>query len=279
MLNNLKQALGTIIFTAVLTGCATTSKAPMSYNPEDSKALNIANAAGFGSQLKDAEVPADTLQTFTDSAGFGIGLAGGGYMAPIPGFSGLQMGTLNLLSAFFSPTPAAKRHSIIAWVPYEKAQDEDTAIEYLADALIAASEKAANELNLTVEKAFTKDKTGSGAYFREFDKDTGILFALRDPVRAHAPTFILPATAEKAWFFKPTKPVFSYFKVVENGDTYNEVDYLVKISSHLPSSVAFYVAPDKLRVDATKKLNFPVILHQGEVLYFVKAQKKSGVIQ
>lgn len=113
---------------------------------------------------------------------------------------------------------------------------------------------------------------GNTVVFRK----TEIGFALRDPIREYPPAFIQAQeenTDSKSWFFDPTRASYSYFGFAETWEGVDEIEYLTRLSRHLPDWICFYAAPNRLRFNATKKIEVPVVFNQGEQLYFVKAKK------
>lgn len=264
-------------FIGILGACASTP--PASFNPQESKALNIARAAGIDMKLKDVKVPKDTVTNITDSAGFGFAMAASGYKAPIPGFSPNQMAVMNFTAWLLAPEADSARNSMFAWVPSDKATDKP--VDHLADLLLEAASKAAQDMGYTSKQTIAKggtDKSGVGVYLMDGDgtacKNKGefstcwIGFALRNPdKKSDAPSFV--GTSGENWFFDPSANVYSQFVFLKENHGLNELELLVNVSNHLPKWVYFYAAPNKVRFNSEENLKIPVIINQGKVLYFV----------
>ena len=272
------RILITLILVGMLGACASTP--PATFNPNDSKALNIARAAGIDTKLKDVEVPKDTVNNITDSAGFGFAMAASGYNSPIPGFSPNQMAAMNFTAWLLAPEADSARNSMFAWIP--EAEVKDKPIDYLADLLLDAASKAAKDMGYTPKQTIAKagtDKSGIGVYLMNGDgsicKNKGdnsncwIGFALRNPEKkSTSPSFL--GSVGKNWFFNPSKNVYSRFVFLKNNEGLNELELLLNTSKHLPKWVYFYAAPNKIKFNSNESSKVPLIINQGKAHYFVK---------
>jgi len=137
-----------LIFTGfILSSLACAPKKPITYNPEKSKALNIVTAAGMSYGLKDAHVPKDTITDIRDSKAFGAAYGLTSYYSPAPGLSSSGSAGMALLSWVLLPKTPAARNSIIAWMPeLIGGNSKEDALDKMADLIIEATEKAANDL-------------------------------------------------------------------------------------------------------------------------------------
>lgn len=262
----------------ILGACA--SAPPTSFNPQNSKALNIARAAGIDARLKDVEVPRDTVNNITNSAGFGFAMALSGYNTPISGFSPNQMAAMNFTSWLLAPEANSARNSMFAWVPATEVNGNP--IDHLADLLLEAASKAVKDLGYTPKQTIARggtDKSGVGVYLMDGDgskcQDKGnfstcwIGFALRDPdKKSDAPSFV--GTSGDNWFFDPSANVYSRFVFFKDNQGLNELELLVTTSKYLPEWVYFYAAPNKIKFNSEESLKIPVTINQGKVLYFVR---------
>lgn len=272
--------LFTLGLVGILGACASTPPAP--FNPQESKALNIARAAGIDAKLKDVEVPKDTVNNITDSAGFGFAMAASGYKAPIPGFSPNQMAGMNFTAWLLAPEADSARNSMFAWVPETEANGKP--VDHLADLLLEAASKGAKDMGYTPKQTIAKggtDKSGVGVYLMDGDGSTcqnkgefstcWIGFALRDPDKeSDAPSFV--GTSGDNWFFDPSANVYSRFVFLKDNQGLNELELLVATSKYLPEWVYFYAAPNKIKFNSEESLKIPVIINQGKVLYFVRPE-------
>ena len=258
----------------MLGACASNTVA--TYEPDNSDALNIMHAAGIDSNLKDTEVPKDTISSITDSAGYGFAMAASGYKAPIPGVSSSQMAGMNFTAWLFSPTADSARNSLFAWVPKDIAGDN--AIDSLADILLEAASKAAKELGYDPEISIPKNKTGTyllmtrpgDEYCEKGSKySCMIAFGLREAQKLkEAPDFVGTVGANS--FFDPSERSYSFFTFNKEYVGFNELELLVTTSKHLPKWVYFYVAPKNVRFNELDKMKIPAVVNQGKLLYFVK---------
>ena len=255
----------------ILGACASTR--PTSFNPEESKALNIARAAGIDAKLKDVEVPKDTVNNITDSAGFGFAMAASGYKAPISGFSPNQMAAMNFTAWLFSPKADSARNSFFAWMPNNFVGDP---VGQLSDIISNALIKAENDLGYKVHVTYLQGKSVIYAFlFKENDPYCGtpdkcfITFGIREPKRhKDTPTFV--AEHGSSFFFDPSARSYSLYSFSKKYQGFNEVEILTKLSKFCPSWMFFYAAPNKLRFDEDKPLTIPLMISQGKVMYFIK---------
>lgn len=265
-----------------ISGCASAPPAP-TFDPADSKALNIMNAAGMSANLEDVEVPKDTITSITDSKGYGFAMVASGYSSPLPGLSSGQMAGLNMAAWLLSPKADTARNSYFAWMPATEAGANPE--ERMADILLDAATQAVKEMGYTPKQEVGRggtDKSAVAVYLTNGDgricKDSGggsncwISFATREPTKlTNAKSFV--SESSEAWFFDPTENVYSYFYFSKNNTGLNELDLLVNTSKHLPAWVHFYVAPNQIKLNEKDKLKIPVLVNKGEVLYFVKAKE------
>jgi len=276
---NIVGKLIIIVCIGALEACATTNQ-PMPFNQEESKALNITRAAGISSKLRDVEVPKDTVTNITGSTGFGLAMAISGYNAPIPGFSPNKIAAMNITAWLLAPKADSARNSMFAWVPIGEAGNNP--IDYLADLLLDAASNAVKDMGYTPKQTIGKagtDKSGIGVYLRNGDgsscenngefSNCWIGFALRKPIKnSVAPAFI--SSIGENWFFDPSKNVYSRFAFLKNNSGLNELELLVNTSKYLPDWVYFYVAPKKIHFNSKEKLEIPLVINKGKVLYFVQ---------
>ncbi|MBQ0718671.1 MAG: hypothetical protein KBT88_00565 [Gammaproteobacteria bacterium] len=274
--------IASLMLTSLVTGCSSTFMADKPNN--DSQALRIAKAAGIGGDLRDTEVPKDTVNDITMSPGYGFALAASGYNAPLPGISSGSMAAMNFTAWLLAPKPAAKRNSMFAWMPASLAGDKPR--DTLADMVLEAGAIAATELGY---QEASKHIGGKGKYRKsgvaigfKNGEDTNcrphkkpvcaMSFGLRTPQKKNEGPEALSLDDEGiTWFFNPSKGVYSYFNFTENTGL-DELEMLVAASKHLPEWVYFYVAPKKIKTKGDLKIRIPLIVNQGKVLYFIKEE-------
>lgn len=68
--------------------------------------------------------------------------------------------------------------------------------------------------------------------------------------------------------------MYSRYWTNDIGD-FDEIEYMTRLSSHLPDWIFFYAAPNQLRFNPTEKLEVPLVINQGKQLFFVKAKKQT----
>jgi len=158
------------------------------------------------------------------------------------------------------------------------------ALDKMADLIIEASEKAANDLKYKTSVYIPKngtDKRGVSVNLvkPEYEKCTvtppdtksycNIVFKVRHPRKLDStPHYIGDG---KTWFFDPmeskyTAPIF----IDKYGFQFNQLDMMISISKHLPAWVYIYLAPNEVRISEKEKLKMPLILNKGNVHLFIK---------
>jgi len=265
----------------ISSGCA--PKKPISYNPKNSKALNIVTAAGMNYGLKDVSVPQDTVTDIRDSKTFGAAYGVASYYSPSPGLSSSGSAGLAILSWALLPKTPAARNSIIAWMPESIGGiSQNEAFNKMADIIIEATEKAAKDLNYSPSVIISKKgKKGFGVRLTNDKSDNCkslpnnkpssciVVYKVRDPQKTdNTASFVGKGTS---WFFSPienayTAPVF----INKNKFDYNQVDLMIAVSRHLPDWAYIYLAPNEVNISEKEKLKMPLILNKGQVHLFIK---------
>jgi len=262
----------------LLSGCMT---APVKYDAKASYALNVARAANIDSDLKDTDVPQETMASFSDSAAYGFAYAASGYNAPVKGFTPGSAAAMNFVSWLLAPESKSARNYLIAWMPEEQAGDAP--VNHLAEILLEASNKAAVELGFTtedivVEKDGIKPKMvgvsllkndGEVCTAKEGPTVCWMAFGVEKPRHIdHTPELV--EFEGISYFFDPSKSFRSYFMFPKENHGLDELELLLKTSQYTPDWVYFYAAPDKIRVGKEQPIKIPLVIHQGKARYFVK---------
>jgi hypothetical protein len=284
----------------LFTGCANT---PYQSRPHMSEALNIMQAAGY---RKIRDVDADlygergqvrrTDSTLAGGAAYGItsGLSSG-LGAGALGFAGWMMtGNQN----------PASRTRLIAWLPSDQASDSDAAVQLIQDVAYEALQTAAKEVELeppySIEPARYQGRpwdqstiTWNHLIIRggECDREEhhcGYSFgATTAPSRRLVEITAAPAFlgGYSAYAVKPDNFAFSmpYSSTRQSQSwtephrwyaTFDDLRFLTVASRHMPEWMMIYIAP---RTVGTKDadgnrifLPYPMILRQGEELYFIR---------
>lgn len=262
----------------LLSGCMT---APVKYDTQASYAMNVARAANIDSDIKDSEVPQESMTSFSDSAAYGFAYAASGYNSPVTGFTPTSAAAMNLASWLLTPESKSARNHLIAWMPEEQTGDDP--VNRLAEILLEASNKAATELgyateDIVVEKDGIKPKVigvsllkndGEVCTTKEGPTVCWMGFGVEKPRHIdHAPELV--EFGGKSYFFDPSKAFRSYFMFPKENRGLDELELLLKTSQYTPEWVYFYAAPDKLRVGKEQPIKIPLVIHQGKAHYFVK---------
>lgn len=270
-----------------LVGCATTNKTPSN----DSFALKVVKAANMNKNLRDSEVPKDTI-TSLDSAVFKSATLVSGYSMPLPGFSGgamLGAGLLNLLAA---DEPAAK-NSIIIWMPADLVNNGKSAQEVMHQVFFEAFKKLAVEGGYGLGNSYFHAKKGfmdiDFSMFElqndkgpnicadklcRFSIDFGEIITLKsdsDIKYLKSYGILQPSINNESFhFFSPNKTSTTKFGEFKNfASGLNELAFIQKFSSYLPAWVFIYIAPNKVKINAQEKIMVPMIINQGKFNYFV----------
>jgi len=282
-MNKIKVFILTVII-FISSGCAT--KKPITYNSNNSKALNIVTAAGMNYGLKDVTVATDTVTDIRDSKTFGAAYGLASYYSPSPGLSSSGSAGLAVLSWALLPKTPAARNSIIAWMPESIGGiSKNEAFDKMADLIIEATEKAAKELEYKTSVYIPKDGTDKrGLVINLVNPDNkkcavtppdtksfcNVVYKVRHPHKIdNTPHYIGNGAT---WFFDPmeskyTAPIFAD----KYGFQFNQLDMMIAVSRHLPDWTYIYLAPNEVNITEKEKLKMPLILNKGQVHLFIKA--------
>lgn len=264
----------TLLVGICLTGCAT---APVTYNHQESKALNIARAAGLSDGLKDVELPQGTVTSLKDSVAYGVAFAASGYNAPSPGLTRGGTAALNMAGWLLEPEkPAAKSH-IIAWQPASEG-NQGVAREKLVKVIAEASQKAARAFGIdTWIKLHSNDtaayifvSSGNDEYCAGNEYCLLFGFILDEPRSVKNSPEISGMIGEN-WFYSPyDRSRFTFNKQYMG---FSELAFLQELSKHLPSWSHLYAPPQKLKLSPDENLQAPMIANNGKALFFVKPKR------
>lgn len=271
-----------LFYTAIIasisfdTGCATQQL--FKYSPTESKALNLARAAGIDAELKDTEAPKNNTDTFTDSPGFALAYTWSGYQAPVGNLSPASSATLNLFSAVLSPSSPSSRLSVFGWSEYRGTEMD--AIERMQSALSVATMEYLQTKGLDGESSVVKNDKQLGLSFEIVDEENGcpknncfVIYIINKPELVANTSTEMCNYENGCWFYDPSDTVRSEFQIrYRDGETpkLNEYEILSGISLHLPEWIFFYIAPNKVHVNNDDKIRIPLILSKNGPLYFVK---------
>ncbi len=277
------KIFGKIILTFLsltLTGCASTQKAA-TYSPDKSHALNLMNAAGIGSTLKDTKLPQDTVNTLMKSDVADLGFALSGFGAPLPGLNGLDTAGLNLLATVLAPEDAAARNSIFGWMPENSVKGKDPEQAFFNEL------ETAFELGLKAEGyTFVKFSDGKkkivtyvfynplkGCVLEKSAKShkdlCGVTVAVWGQEKGVAPSFVNPGNYQ-SYYFSSYGHNFTRFSFIGAAkDDFTQFEILKSVSKNMPDWAFMYLAPKQISLNAQSRNPVPLVLDQGEPLYFV----------
>lgn len=269
-----KAYLAVILVAVCLAGCTAAS---ITYDQQDSEAMNIANAAGLQDGLKDVEIPKDTVTSLRDSAAYGAAFAASGYNTPSPGLTRGGTAALNFASWLLEPEKPSSKSHIIAWQPSGDG-DANSARTELVEALSEASQKAASAFGMnTWVKMHSNDtaaylfiSSGNDEYCAGNEYCLLFGFILDEP-RSVKNSPEVSGVMGESWLYSPyDRSRFTFNKQYMG---FSELEFLQKVSKHLPSWSYLYAPPQKLKLSDTEHLQAPVFVNTGRALFFVKPEK------
>lgn len=255
---------------SLIVGCSST---PMKYEHSNSVALNVVTAAGINDRLKDVQVPKDTTGDLRDTVGFNIPAAISAYKTPTPGLTGGQAAGLSIASWLISPESDAKKNHIIAWQP-NLSNGVNTTDKY-AKLIADAAQKVAKEKGLDTWVKFHSDNKAAYLFLNDTsyeyctNKQYCMIFGfvLTEPeARNNTPNFV--NSTPSSLFYDPKDKNHYTFNKAFMG--MNEIEFLKDMSKHLPLWSYFYIAPSKLKLNSSAKLEAPAVINNGKIHFFIK---------
>ena len=274
-----------------ITGCASDPVKPTN----DSYALTVVKAANMYRKLKDTPLPQNTVSSLNSTL-FNVSSLTSGYSNPLPGMSGGAMVGVGLFSMLANDEPEA-RNSVIAFIPAELAAGGKNPNEVMFTLFKAAFIAAANESGFETKDADLNFKPKDGSWL---SKDFGFFSLSNSPnqngcTKQSKPCLasmpfgpVVPVKSEwqrnlmaqigvdgDVLLFDPVDSVkYTHFDVMDNmRDDFNELAFVQKLSSHLPGWIYFYIAPNRSKVGGGEKNKVPLVINNGQLHFFVKAQE------
>ncbi len=242
---NMKSGTSLIVLflTIVLSGCA--AQKPATYDHSKSRALNLANAAGIWSSLRDRKVPKDTVNTLMNSDAADLAFAVSAFDTPMPGLSGLQSFGFSLLASSLGPEDPASRNSIFAWMPYNSSHNPELSFLKIMEKSV---EKTITDLGMKFWKDPRYDKNVvvyliSGKFNCPDESENKpehefciFSYNIGDQDDALAPSYIMKNRNQKTHFFSSRKSYHSDFYFSQNGKVSKipQYDFLKKLSHNMP---------------------------------------------
>ncbi len=256
-------------------GC---SAAPIANDQQLSPALNIARAAGFDDGLRDVEIPEDAHSDLRSSAAYGAAFAISGYYTPSPGLTRSGTAGLNLAGWLLEPDKPSGKSLVVAWQPTEGRVAEVARAEFV-DAFTEAAQEAARAFGMETWVKKHADATGAYLFVTSGNDEycQGVEYCLLFGFRLDDPRYEtsapeVAAIIGDAFFYSPyDKSVFTFNKQFMG---FSELAFLQEISRHLPTWCYFYAPPKKLKMNGEDALEAPVVVSDGEALFFVKQEAR-----
>lgn len=271
-----------------MVGCAST-QISHTYNPNNSRALNIAHAGGITRGIEDAEVPKDSTYKLDNSYLHGAAQAGVGVLtASTLGLTDLAGGVLGLLSVISRAPHPGERTSAFAFMPANMAASPEEASVKLKQIFRESFDKTFKELKVTslesVESKLVKHNVVFGFGSKEtacpdfsHEKTCSIGYVISEPkLMQNLPENKWLIPSDNYYFFSAS-PDYKYtrFRLLTHDYPTPTFKIFTEFSKNLPDWVYIYVAPKTLKDDQGKDIQVPFILHKGNVELFVKPQKSS----
>jgi hypothetical protein len=280
-----------------MSACAT-APAPYQGPSHESLALSVTNASDLVG-LRDAKLPKGASAPSPGPTLPGAALSGGlNALSPPMGFSSLGGGLMGFASAFLSgpgPEAAASTSRLIAWMPLSEADTAETAAEKLDQLVQVKLAEALAQVDLgpgyAVQKAEMSvtgtRRTVFGINGGECDEPKvrcgyGVTSTPR-PVQGFAPAFL---GGYPAWSYTRTSGIPTLEPSFRDNRSWRasfraafpDLEVFRRFSAALPDWVYLYLAPQRVSYwdEQQQRLQFlpyPLVLNQGEALFFVRAEQ------
>lgn len=267
----------------LVTGCAT---GPRPYDESQSKAFNIARAGGLVTGIQDVEVDEEAYAALTERSTYQMADAVATGLNPGMGLSSMQGVGLSLLQSAVAPKSQGARHSMIAWMPIEKAGSEREAQRLMVDTMESSWEEVFSDMDLEYERLnkgddwvgfiFYSDQWGCGEWVTDvstLDDVCTLRVNLRRPHRSFAESYINGVDGES--YFFDSSHGFKYNKVTIRAPSARglpEDVLFASLSRHLPKWTYLYIPADHVQTEAGETNPLPYFLEGGKPLYFIYPQ-------
>ncbi|CCU23196.1 hypothetical protein ACQ9QL_004860 [Salmonella enterica subsp. enterica serovar Agona] len=273
----------TALFAAImLAGCATT---PKSYNPEMSRALNLARAGGIYDQdLRDSEDGWNSYKQSLLMKALNVTSLASSLDAPLRGLNGQQTLMFNTASILTSPDNPSARPSLMAWMPASMAKSSEDAYSNYINLIDNAVAVAAKSMNLDLTKIVesTAPKIDGNPLIMwavmapQFGCDGSncvIAYNVTMPNPWKTPAFVGSGNIDSFNLAANNTTKYSrlIFTQVSDVKSFPMDDFYKSTSRALPEWAVMYFPPNSVFQDG-KALPYPVIYEKGQQLLFRKAQ-------
>lgn len=280
------QLTALIAIASTLTGCAVTPTAAK-FDPDKSRALNIAQAGGIIKGLKDTTIPKDGTGAMGDSIltkGFDAGM---GWINPGAGLSNLQGLGVGLLMGLFEPDSPGARNSLIAWMPADMATSEKEAKWTLQELFFNKTKEVLDKNNIKYTFTYGKNiKTvvdlSHTAFFTidhencktDEGRQCSIGIDTYNATKSITPDFLSSGNTESYSF--PANGDYKYNSItvkIPKNYKLSQAEIFQEISKNMPDWFFIYLSPEKVLTQNGEKLKFPLLLEKGQANLFVIPQK------
>lgn len=303
MYKKTKTLVGVFFLALLIPGCASSPKAPFPEAPKQSKAWNLAWPAGI--KIRDQKVPKNVTKGSERGLVGGAAAGGLGYIKPPPGFSPGFGGALSALSWMTNNETMSERSRLIAWIPTSEAETAEEAAEMIRVMVEGALTQAAQEGSYRSSYKYsdtssniTRDFTLVSAIYSGGDCTPGVLYTpevgevycgilVELPSREVSTRYYkLIKTKDPnifggkdAWFVMGTLHRSIDDKEGDWSRSYRagipEVEVLMEASRRLPEWAYVYISSNysshyNEEEERFTYLMYPLVLHQGEPLYFIR---------
>lgn len=280
--SNTLSSTAVALMALLLVGCATT---PKPYNPDMSRALNLARAGGIYDQdLKDS---VDGKKSYSQSLlmkALNITSLVTSLDAPLRGLSGQQTLMFNTASVLTTPDTPSARPSLMAWMPASMATSPENAYTryvQLIDDAIATTAKSMN-MNLAKIAESSSPKIDGNPLIMwavtapQFGCDGSncvIAYNVTMPNPWKTPAFVGSGNLDSFNLAANNTTKYSrlIFTQVSDVKSFPMDDFYKNTSRALPEWAIMYFPPNTVFQNG-ESLSYPVIYEKGQQLLFREAQ-------
>tara|TARA_R110000823_G_scaffold234240_2_gene360484 strand:+ start:96 stop:944 length:849 start_codon:yes stop_codon:yes gene_type:complete len=270
--------LTTAILAATLAGCAAT---PRAYNPEESRALNLARAGGiYDMDLRDSgdgtrSYSKGMLVPLLDLASLATS-----FNAPLRHLSGSQTFLFNATDIIMTPNNPSARPSLMGWMPASMASSEAQAYEQYVDLVDQAIWLAANDMALSATKLSnveTPEIDGHPLVLWSIESikhgcgvgQCVVAYNIKTPNLWKSPAYVKGAEPESYNIAANHPENYSRLVFRQSGKqlSFPVDEFYRTVSGALPSWMVMYFPPGTVIQDG-EPLAYPVLYEQGQRLMF-----------
>lgn len=252
-------------------GCSSTvTTKQYAYSNEHSYALNIMKAANMGSTLRDSESDSEPAKNQTSSLADPL-LMVSSYKVPPPNISSGSNLALNAAFWLLSPGNALNDNRVIAWIPKHLAGDKEPHI-FLGETISNSASNMAREKGTDIDYGHSIRKNLSVFIYRAKDLEKCSLCDIQVTLdNNYSPTISPEFVGSHDAFLFTGKSDSDWRSGLDfkKGSEKNSISIALELSKNLPEWIFFYIAPGKMTDSDGVKIDFPLIINQGKVHYFV----------